>query len=177
MSRSRHALSVLLGLLALPPVSAIPWPAPPENPRLPYLTAKVGDWTEYKTDVVVIRTTVTAKTDDSVTLLTEQTVQGKKGEPTVVKIDLTVKVWPDPKIVKLGSGKGMITVGGKKYDCEWVKRRTTINVTIAGQDRTVVNVWKEWVCKDIPLGGTVLIEFETEGVTGVTELTGYGRGK
>jgi hypothetical protein len=148
--------------------------APPENP---YLTAKVGDWAEYKTDVVVERHTVTARTDDSVTLRIDQTVQGKKGESKDVEIDLKVKVSPNPKTEKLDSGKETITVGGKKYDCEWVKRRFTVTVTVDGKDRTTVHTAKEWVCKDVPLGGTVRIEFESGGVSGVTELTGFGRGK
>ena len=141
-----------------------------------FKTAKVGDWIEHKTGTVVMRHTVTTKTDDAVTIRIDQTVDGKKGEPIEQKIDLKgapPKSDPDTKSEKVDSGKETLTVAGKKYECEWVKTKTTI--TRDGKEMVFVS--KGWACKDVPLGGAVRIEFEVNGVAGVTELTGFGRGK
>jgi acetyl esterase/lipase len=138
-------------------------------------SAKVGDWIEHKTGTVVMRHTVTARTEDSVTLRIDQTVDGKKSEPIEQKFDLKApppKPDPNTKMEKVDSGKETLTVDGKKYECEWVKTKTTITMG----EKSMAFMSKGWVCKDLPLSGVVRIEFEAGGVTGLTELTGFGRG-
>jgi len=149
-----------------------------------YRTAKTGDWIEWKTNDVVMRQTVTAKTDATLTLRIEQTIDGKKGPPLDQFIDLKGPFPPvrkaEPKdetktdVEELGTGKETLTVGGKTYDCTWAKRKTTI--TFKG-GITFVSVTKGWNCPDVPLGGAVRMETEIQGKTSVTEMTGSGRGK
>jgi plastocyanin len=156
-------------------------PAKVENP---YRDAKVGDWIEWKTNDVVMRHTVTARTEAKLTLRIDQTVGGKKGPPLEQAIDLKGPYPPvakkDPEdetktvVEKLGSGKETLTIGGKKYDCEWTKNKTTI--TFKGGTE-FVSVSTVWHCKDVPLGGAVRTESVVGGKTHVTELSGFERGK
>jgi hypothetical protein len=175
-----------LALLVLAPVLAAP-PTPPEAENL-YRAAKVGDWVEFTStgaSKVVMRQSVTAKTEDSLTLKLDQTVDSKTGEPFEQKIDLK-GAFPPPtkpdadalytmKTETLGTGKEGRTIGGKKYDCEWKKEKTTITPKGEGQPMTIVTT--VWRCADVPLGGAVRIETESGGHKTVTELTGFGRGK
>lgn len=156
-------------------------PAKVENP---YRDAKVGDWVEWKSGDVVVRHTVTARTEAKLTLRIDQTVGGKKGPPVEQVIDLKGPYPPaaakDPEdetrtvVEKLGSGKETLTIGGTKYDCEWTKSRTTI--TFKG-GKEFVSVSTVWHCKDVPLGGAVRTESVVNGQTHVTELSGFERGQ
>jgi hypothetical protein len=147
-----------------------------------YRSTKQGDWVEWAGGDVVMRHTILSKKDNTLTLRIEQTIGGKKGKPIDQEIDLT-KPWPPPRkpdpdvktvTEELGKGKETLTIGGKKYECEWVKRKTTISIK---DQKDFVSVSKVWTCKDVPLGGTVKTESEVDGKTHTTELTGFERGK
>ena len=161
--------------------------APPESENL-YRAAKVGDWVEFTStgaSRVVMRQSVTAKTDEMLTLRMEQTVDGKAGPPFDQAIDLKGAFPPPAKPEadapftttqeSLGTGKEKRTIDGRTYECEWKQERTTFTPTGKGKPMSVVST--VWRCPDVPLGGAVRIESESNGVKTVTELTGFGRGK
>jgi hypothetical protein len=159
-----------------------------------YKEAKVGDWSEFKSinafkETVTNKQTVIAKTADDATIRIEQSLNGKASPPIEYKASL--KPRPDPKddptiakdvtteTVKLDSGKETITVAGKSFDCEWEKNKTTMTFTPKDpkkKPKVSITVMKRWASKDVPLGGMVKMEVESDGKTMTTELVGYGRG-
>src|SRR5262245_35903568 len=87
-----------LAFLVLAPVLAAP-PTPPETDNM-YRSAKVGDWIEYTVTgpvKVVSRQTVVARTADTLTLKTENIVDGKADKATESVIDLK---GPYPPVTK-----------------------------------------------------------------------------
>jgi preprotein translocase subunit YajC len=154
-----------------------------------YRECKLGDWVETKGGVkkeVVSRNSVSAKTDDSLTLKIEQTIDGKSSPPIEYKVDLTIP-FPPPmkprtdytsKQEKLDSGKETLTINGKTYECEWVKTKTTIVTKFEEKETTHISTSKVWSCKDVPLGFPVKVETEFEdGSKSGSEIVDYGRGK
>lgn len=157
-----------------------------------YVEAKVGDWVEFKSinvakETVLNKQTVIAKSDEDATIKLETSINGKASPPFEYKASL--KPRPDPKndptimqdvkteTVKLDSGKETLTLGGKTYDCEWEKYKHTLTYKVKGKDKKSETISKRWACKDVPLGGTVRVESESDGKSTVTELVGFGRGK
>jgi hypothetical protein len=133
----------------------------------PYKKAKVGDWVEYKIvstfgDMKIdgtVKVTVTDKTDKEVTLKSVPTVNGMEAPATETKVDLTKPFDPlatgtlpqgaEAKVEKTGEGKEKIRVGGKEYDCEWVKMK------ISGKSQGIefTGDAKVWTSPTLPLGG------------------------
>jgi hypothetical protein len=156
-----------------------------------YRDARVGDWISYKSGAgamaVTFKQTVTAKTADEITIKYEQKFGDTDLPATETKINLKEPWDPDKQasldvtteVQKLGSGKETLTVAGKRYECEWVKNKTThtSKATPTAPAATTVIIMKTWTCKDVPLGGAVKTETELAGQTNVMELTGFGRGK
>jgi hypothetical protein len=171
-----------------PPAKAKATENPVENY---YRDARVGDWVSYNTGAgataSTIKHTVTAKTADEVTIKYEMAFGGMSQPPTEVKINLKEPFDPNKQnapdvtttVEKQGSGKETLTIGGKKYDCDWEKTKMTHTQKAAAGTpaQTMVVVTKTWTCKDVPLGGVVKTEMEMLGQTTVTELTGSGRGR
>ena len=154
-----------------------------------YRTLNVGDWVEYKSqnhlkETVLSKQTVLSKTDKLVVLRVEQSINGKAGPAIEQKIDLTGK--PDPasapsddvktETQKVESGTEKLTLGGKTYDCQWEKSKTTFTYKNPQIPKTEI-LTKRWWAKDVPFGGTVRIETTIGTITTATELSGFGSGK
>jgi hypothetical protein len=154
--------SLLLGLAAT---------APAQDTENPFKKAKVGDWAEYKMTASFAgqnldgktKVTVTAKTDKEATLTTTATLKGMEVPPQESKIDLTKPYDPltsvvpkdaEIKVEKVADGKEKIKVGGKDYDCTWMKLK--FSGKASGQP--FEGEAKVWTAKDVPLGGTVKME-------------------
>jgi hypothetical protein len=157
-------------------------------PEHPYAKAKVGDWVSHKTTMsgspqtFTSKQTVTARTDDTVTVSMENKFGDMATPAQEQKINLKDKFDPldppavngvKPVVKKLGEGKEKITVGGKTYDCTWLQYEYTM--TIDG--KKFKSVVKTWTCKDVPLGGMVKNEADADGNKSVMELTGHGSKK
>ena len=161
--------------------------APTENP---YAKAKVGDSVSHKMimanapagiPATTIKKTVTAKTDDSVTIKVETMMGDMAMQPQEMKVNLKEKYDPaqgpnkDTKseVKKLGDGKEKVTVGGKSYDCTW--SATEVTTTHNGTKYTAKT--KVWMCKDVPLDGIVKTETEANGQKTSMELVATAAGK
>ena len=158
----------------------------------PLKNAKVGEWveivattgtmgqkTEFKT-----KQTVVAKDDISVTLRRVTTMMGKEQPPRDTKIMLNKSYEPytqgftDAVVTKLGEGNETIAVGGKAYNCRWVKVKV-----VATKPAAVESTSKFWSSKDVPVNGFVkmetesvmTIEGETRNATTTMQLVGSGR--
>ncbi|MCE9531681.1 MAG: hypothetical protein K8T89_11250 [Planctomycetes bacterium] len=154
-----------------------------------YRAARLGDWIEWKSgsekSPVIMRHSVIAKSDKELTIRIDQNVDGKAAKAIEYKVDL-VGPWPpvmppNPDLVtkreELGSGTETLTIGDKKYDCKWVKTKSTFISTFQKKETTTVTISKTWTCKDVPLGGSVRAETEINGKVHTTEISGFGRGK
>jgi len=162
--------------------------APTENI---YAWLQKGDWVEFKTtngakETVISRQTVLDKNDKEITLKLESSINGKSSEPLEQKINIQTPTDPEEVLKNLkgikatletlGTGKESLTIAGKTYDCRWEKKKTTFmydNPMIP----TTEFITKSWRSSDVPFGGTVKIETTMSGVTSVTELAGFGKGK
>jgi len=146
----------------------------------PYRDARVGDWVEWRGDNGVVRHTATAIEKGVLIVRVDWSQGGVKKTPTEMRIELArpfprpLPPDPDLKVVKevLGSGRETLTIEGKRYECEWVRRRSTTSIT---GEPDQVSVSKEWRCRDVPLSGAVRVESEQDGVTTVMQLSGFGR--
>ena len=160
----------------------------------PYKTASVGQWAEYATTTETMGTkmqmtskqTIVAKDATSVTLRTEMTAMGQKMPPQDVKIPFDQPYEPykagsngsDAKATLIGEGNETITVGGKAYACHWTKMKV-----VATKPAATNGTVKTWTCSDVPAGGMVKMEMETEMTMGgkpmatkmVMELKGFGK--
>jgi len=106
-----------------------------------------------------LKQTVKAKDEKEVTLEVENHVMGRK-MVSETKISLVQPYNPaqtglkDAKVEKLGEGKETITVGGKQYDCKWIK----VKMTRQQGPTSISGTSKVWICADVPLGGMVKSE-------------------
>jgi hypothetical protein len=140
----------------------------------PYRECKQGDWIEAKgSNGVVVKHTVVAKTKDEVRIKIEQTVPGVKSEPIeqIVHLNLPYPLPVEPNKdfeykttqEKLESGTETLTIGDKKYECEWDKVRHTTVTKFMDKETKFMSTSKVWRCKDVPLNWPVRSETETEG--------------
>jgi hypothetical protein len=152
----------------------------------PYKKAKIGDWIEYKLTGTIQGTTkmtVVAKDDKEVALEVTGTYSfmGKESAvpKQIQKIDLTKDYDAisaanlksnNTKIDKVGEGTEKLKVGGKEFATKWTKLKSTTEV----QGVTVVNEFKMWFSKDVPLGGLVRMDTGASGVNTKLELVGSG---
>jgi len=159
-----------------------------------YASAKVGDWVSYKTKIaenneITSKQSITKRDGRVLTLQVEQTVPGLPASKTETKIILdksgnqivekSDKFEVKSEVEKLGSGKETLTIDGKAYECAWDKSKHT--TTVAATENTPefksTSVIKVWRSKEVPLGGVVKTESETNGMTIVMILTGCGKGE
>ncbi len=173
---------VALTLLIVPVVARA---AETDNP---YQNAKKGDWVMFKVSAQFgdrriegsLKQTVTAKDEKSVTVRNLTKFMGMELPAQEQKIDLTKPFNPasgsvpganNAKIEKLDSGKETIEVGGKKYECEWVKNKVTVD---AGGMK-IESETKTWTSKSAPLAGLVKIESKMTQGGSTMELADSGR--
>jgi hypothetical protein len=153
----------------------------------PFKKAKVGDWIEHKLTGGLVqgttKMTLVAKDDKEVTYEIASTFSfmGKETKSPVQtqKMDLTKDYDAisaanlksnNTKIEKVGEGKEKLKVGGKEYDTKWTQLKSTTTV----QGVTVVNEFKMWYSKDVPLSGLVRMDTTAGGMTQKLELVGFG---
>lgn len=164
----RIAAAVVLGVLCLP-VLSLAARAADENPLK---NAKVGQWIEYvmRTEAMgqkmemQTKQSVVAKDDTSVTLRMETTMMGQKMPGQDMKIPLDKPYEPyaqnqdlaDAKVTPLGDGQETITLGGKSYDCRWVKVKV-----VASKPQAVEVTSKVWSCTKVPVTGVVRMETQS----------------
>jgi hypothetical protein len=154
----------------------------------PYRKANVGDWVSYEMKINVggqsitstMKQTVKAKTDKEATVEVEATAPGQNFKqeqkiPLDKPFDPTEMAkqqgGPNADVEKISEGKDSVTVGGKKYDCKWVKLKVKVKQFNIESTSTV------WFSSDVPLSGLVKMEAEVMGQKYVMELTGSGKGK
>ena len=150
--------------------------------------AKPGDWAAFKMDgsvlgeqAVTLKTTLTAKNDDEATLKVEVLVGGMAVKTHEIKVplrgnaDLSQLLGGTGKaqVKKLGGGAEKVTIGGKKFDAEWVK--TSVTADLLGMK--VESTMKFWVSGEAPVLGLLKMESDTLGVKTLLELTGAGSAK
>jgi len=147
----------------------------------PYASCKVGDWVSHRCTTnnetpISVKQSVESKNEKQVTLKME-TKLGKSGSEREMIVDLTADPFNPqsimgvkPEVKKLGEGTEKITIGEKIYNCSWLQ----IQVTIQVGEIKVSNIFKTWLCKDIPCGGMVKTEFEGSGLKCTCELVDYG---
>ncbi len=167
----------------------IPLAARAEDKENPYKSAKKGDWVSYKTtgkfgdfkSEGTTKQTVTEKDEKFVTIKVATNSMGRDLPATEMKIDLTKPFNPSSsafprggaKIEKLDSGKETIEVGGKKYECEWVKSK----VTVEANGMKIESESKVWMSKSAPLSGMVRMETKLPQGSMTMELTDSGGDK
>lgn len=157
-----------------------------------YKNAKVGDWISFKVtgspSPVETKQSVIVRTEQYVIIKIEQKVGGRDGPPSeyAARIDedtaMTARMNRNPDYLvatkKKGSGKETLTIGDRTYDCVWQETESTalMRNPTTGEVTVSVSVSKTWHCPDVPLGGVVRSETETNGRKVVTEITGFGKG-
>src|SRR5262249_22108808 len=178
----KYLLSAACVVFCLAPLAAA------EEMENPFKKAKVGDWAEYKMTTSVggnnieakMKMSVTAKTDKEVTMKTVAIINGMEVGGQDTKIDLTKPYDPtstanvpkgtDATVEKAGEGKEKIKVGGKEYDCTWMKMK--IKAKIGGMDFD--SDTKIWMSKSVPLSGMVKMEMKSKLADVTMELTDTG---
>jgi len=167
-------------------VSVLVWAA--DNPLK---NAKVGEWIEFvihtqtmgQTMDTKMKQTVIAKDAVSVTLRNVTTVMGKEmSNDTKIMFDQPYEPYKMPNsdavVTPLGEGNETITVGGKPYNCHWVKVKVVTTKPQAMEGTT-----KVWSCKDVPVNNMVKMETESAmkmgdkvmNTTMTMELVGSGK--
>jgi hypothetical protein len=161
----------------------------------PLKKSKVGDWVEYKTTTEIMsqsiegtmKMTITAKTEKEATLEVKTiiSVMGNEREMPAQKqkIDLTkpydfsklnsmgkLPKGGDAKVEKVGDGKEKITIGGKSYETNWTKMKTSNKLG----DNTIETETKVWMSKDAPLSGMVKMEMKSSFFNMTMQLSGSG---
>ena len=161
----------------------------------PVKKVKVNDYAEYKMTTSImgnsfegkVKMTVTAKDDKEATIevVTKLLNNGKEFDlpAQTQKIDLTKPYDPaataaaaanlpkgtDVKVEK-GDGAEKITVGGKQYECTWMKAKATLKFG----NMSIESDMKIWTSKDGPLSGMVKMESKSQVANMTMELTGSG---
>lgn len=130
----------------------------------PLKKAKVGDYVRLRMTTetmgsriqMEMKQTVIAKDDVSVTLRTETTASGIKMPPQDVKIRLDQPYEPykqgftDALVTKMGEGKETLNVGGKSYNCKWIKVKVVSVKPTPIEATTTV-----WSSSEVPVTGVV----------------------
>src|SRR5262245_37365354 len=170
-------------------IGLAPLVARAEDKENPFKNAKKGDWVSYKTKAQfgdfksegTMKQTVTDKDDKSVTLKIATNFMGMDLPAQEQKIDLTKPFDPSSsavpggkaKVEKMESGKETIEVDGKKYECEWVKSK----VTVEANGMKIESESKVWMSKQAPLSGMVKMESKLQQGSMTVELSGSGGDK
>jgi hypothetical protein len=183
--RGEGLLTVILGALCLfsPAVLA-------QQAENPYVQAKVGDWISFRIRTggagpdMTMRQVVTAKDAEHATVKLEIKA-GNQPLPTqeqkiplkepfdASKVSLLGMGQTKVDTKKLDEGKETIEVGGKKYDCSWVKNQVTLD--LMGQKITSTS--KIWTSPELPFGGMLKVENEINNRKVTVEYTGHGTAK
>jgi hypothetical protein len=167
----------------------VPLAARAEDKEHPYKNAKKGDWIAYKMTTSVmgnniegtLKQTVADKDDKSVTIKITGKFMNFDVPPQEQKIDLTKPYDPskaapgaeNAKVEKVDSGKETLEIGGKKYECEWVKNKIAADVNGMKFESEV----KIWLAKSAPLGGMVKMEMKSKQTDMTMEMTDSGTEK
>ena len=153
----------------------------------PFRNTYVGDWVEYKMTGQNIEGTtkmsVISKDDKELTYEVTGTFSfmGNKSDAPVqtIKVDLTKDYdaisaanlkEKNVKIEKLEEGTEKLKAAGKEYETKWTKLRATTKVN----EMTIVNDFKMWFSKDVPLSGLVRMDTTASDMTTKVELIGSG---
>jgi hypothetical protein len=167
--------SAALAVLLLPALGL----AQEKKEENPFRNAKVGDWASYNVTTsangqkfnAAMKMEVTAKDDKNVTFKTSMNVNGMDLPGQETKVDLTKPFDPlamqgqmpkdvESKVEKSGEGKEKIKVGGKEYETNWTKVKSSIKA----MGMEVNSEMKFWISKDVPVGG--LVKMETSSKVG-----------
>lgn len=157
-------------------------------------TAKIGDWIEYKSVADMgamkmestMKMEVVKKDDKTVTIKNEMSANGQKMPAQEMAIPLEVpagepQMPPGAKMEKLAEGDEKITIGGKEYNCHFVKNKVTMTMEIPNMPKqNMEQTTTVWTCKDVPCGGMVKTETEQIAPTktkSTQEVIGFGAGK
>lgn len=179
--RGKNMFRIVTGIVII--LAGTGWTCAQDNP---FKSAKVGDWVEYSLSAagqnMTVKQTVKEKSETSVTMTTETSAPNLPNPiKQDMKVDLTKPYDPtkppaemkDAKVEKLGEGNEKITVGGKTYDCKWIKSKAVVET----MGFKVESESKVWISKDVPLTGMVKLEAKTNFGNTTMELTGSGQGK
>ena len=148
----------------------------------PLKDAKVGEWLQFASHAEVMgqkrdtkmKLTVVAKDAVSVTLRTviDMGLVGGEMPPQDVKYMLDKPYEPiktrssDAVVTQLGEGYETLIVGGKSYECHWIKVKTVETKPLALESISTV-----WGCKDVPVNHMVKMESEATTTRGGKVLT------
>ncbi len=146
----------------------------------PLKDAKVGEWLQFATHAEVMgqtretkmKLTVVAKDAVSVTLRMVMAIMGKEMPPQDMKYMLDKPYEPfktgssDAVVTQLGEGYETIIVGGKSYECHWIKVKTAETKPQARETTSTV-----WGCKDVPVNHMVKMESEATTTRGGKIMT------
>ncbi len=169
----------------------------PGNSANPYTIAKVGDWVEFESKVLVketgqqivsrFRNELIAKDDRKAVV--EMTIESADGtEVKTIDVNLeqpledsmgqmvrqvTEPVPPNAMIEmrETGAGKDKLFIGENVYYATWRGKEVSISV---GADKMVVT-GKTWLSSEIPLDGIVKLEQHMPESSTTTFVVGYGR--
>jgi hypothetical protein len=117
----------------------------------PYANAHVGDWVSFKSTAADTTTkrSVVRRTAVSITIRHEGNGKNPLADRT---IEFTGPKANDDAVVEvLDTGKDLLTVAGKKYDCEWTKTKTTYpsKASLTALRAPIIILRKNWICKDV----------------------------
>jgi hypothetical protein len=166
---SRRLFSVVLILACVPVIARA------DEKENPYKSAKKGDWVSYKMSTKfgdfksegTMKQLVTNKDDKSVTVKISMHLMGADLPAHEQKIDPNAAAalgGGKAKVEKLDSGKETVEIGGKKYECDWVKNKLTVDAN----GMKIETETKVWTSKSVPLGG--LVKMESKLPQGSTSL-------
>jgi hypothetical protein len=173
--RSVAAVAVALVGLAVvaqnPPKGDAPAAPPAKEVKPvvnPLLKAEVGEWLEYvvRTESVGRSTEVKAKQtviEKSAMYITLQTTGGLGTGDQRIPLHESYEPYrplgsKDAMVTKLAEGDEKITVGGKSYECHWVKVRVVAKLPAPTDATTTV-----WTCPTVPVTGVVKLESQSAG--------------
>ncbi len=161
------------------------------NKENPFIRAKVGDWARHRivdetikikdNPGTIMKQTVVSRNSTSVEVHTQATKGGEDSQTIKSTIDLTkpydistmsLGTKNKVKVEKLGTGKEVLTIEGKKYDCDWVSAK----ITMEYDNKNVILESKIWTNKEVPLNGMVRAEITstTPKIKTVIQIIEYG---
>mgnify|MGYP005858503761 FL=1 len=146
------------------------------NSDNPLKIAKVGDYIKFRMTTqtmgskiqMEMKQTVIAKDDVSITLRTETTASGIKMPPQDSRIMLNQPYepykqgFPDAIVTPIGEGSETLNVGGKSYNCKWVKVKV-----VSLKPTPIEAVTTVWSSSDVPVTGMVkMVTSSTTNLSG-----------
>jgi len=152
---------------------------------------KLGDWVEMKVTTEIenkkqeqnIRFEVSNVDGNNLGARSKVTFRGKNQFTREINIPVTADMKPkvsgkkpEIKVEMLGEGDEFISIGGKSYNCHWVKKRNTIKFP----EHSIVTIFTEWTNPEVPVNHVVKRIIEQTGRTPfkvTQELVGAGYGK